>query len=259
MDHKAKITELGKRAAQITVNPVWYLAILEADKLSCSCEMVSIAALLSTKKSIFLRPYNHRYVADLAREGWANPKSDHLTLLNAFHAYVTVTNSDKIDMEQWCMDNFLSHTALRDVMVIRYGLLSTLKTMRISIKSTPPNSPEYEMNIRKALALSFFHHSAIQIPDRQTYKTVRQNMHANVNPHSVLVNSENEWVVFDKFVYSGIQYLQTVTVVEAEWLVDLPYFRNMPVTREGHPEQPFVETSLESARARMDKGSEKKS
>lgn len=243
--------------AKFPVDPVWYLAIVEAEKLSCSCEIVSIAALLSTQKSIFVRPYNYRYVADLAREGWAHPKSDHLTLLNAFHAYQITRRECKVDIEQWCTDNFLSKVALETVSEIRGALMCRMGEMNIPVHSTQAGNPEYETNIRKALALSFVHHSAMQVPGRETYKTVRQNIYANVHTHSVLVNGQNEWVVFDKFAYSGIQYLQTVTAVEAEWLVDLPYFKNLPVRPDGQPKQPFVGESLESARARIGKRHEK--
>ncbi|RSM18175.1 hypothetical protein CDV31_002900 [Fusarium ambrosium] len=59
---------------------------------------------------------------------------------------------------------------------------------------------------------------------------------------------EHEGVALGKFMHTGSrQYLQTVTEIKTEWIIDLPYFRNEKLARKGNGalRQPHVKESLE--------------
>lgn len=208
------------KAAKLPVDPVWYRAILEAHKLNCSEEMLSLAALASTQHSIFVRPYPTRYIADAARRWWFDGTSDHLGQLSALHAYAHEKFSGKINIDQWCFDAFLNHRVLDEVLHIRDQLYGPACRLLLGdLRSTPFSDEAYALNIRKALARSFFHRSAFHTGDEDLYMTVHSNYQAGIHPESGLIDCEHQWVIFNNFLYSGKQYIQTVTAVDPTWLI----------------------------------------
>lgn len=64
------------------------LLITSSETYCCSNEILSIAALLSVP-NIFLRPRNEQPQADSAKRKFVHPDGDHLTMLNAFNAFIT--------------------------------------------------------------------------------------------------------------------------------------------------------------------------
>lgn len=218
------------------IEPAWYLAICKAQELGCPGEIMSIAAIMSTQKSIFIRPRPIRNVADLTRAQFANPLSDHITHLNAFHAYIRTKDEvespeekeesktveePKIRLKRWCLDHFLSYGVLEEVSRIRkqlkmmleqHGLLRSTKTIRFG-------DPNYETNIRKALALSFFYQSAIKTDSDDMYRTIHHNVHGLIHWNSALLHRDNQWVVYDKFHMTSRQYISVVTAIEPEWIM----------------------------------------
>ncbi|PCD33876.1 hypothetical protein FGRA07_09031 [Fusarium graminearum] len=95
------ITERGHKAARLPVHPLWYNALERAHELGCSDEIITIAATKSVRNYILTRPSATRQAADLAHQQFSCPMSDHITGLNAFHAYLdTEASSDHSDALQ---------------------------------------------------------------------------------------------------------------------------------------------------------------
>jgi HrpA-like RNA helicase len=95
-----KITQNGKHAAGLPLDPVWSYAILKASEYNCVAEMISLAALATVQHSIFLTPSAVSQVAQISRQQFAHPLSDHITGLNALHAYVRAKMEKKMDMDK---------------------------------------------------------------------------------------------------------------------------------------------------------------
>lgn len=90
------ISETGRLAAKLPAHPDWYKAIVEGHKLDCSDDIISLAALNSTQNPIFARSHKVRYAPDTAHTQFACPISDHISQLNALHAYVRVSSQGKV-------------------------------------------------------------------------------------------------------------------------------------------------------------------
>lgn len=187
--------------------------------------MVSIAALLSTRRTVFLRPYSHRHVADLACQQFGHALSDHMSLLNAFYAYCGLLKEVEagldVDVEDWCTDHFLSHAALEDALEIEGKIRDFLREHRlIKAISTPFRSPQYDTNIRKALARGFCTQTAFHEAG-DVYRTVHRGDHALLSRTSALLDKNHQWVVYHRFqlVAHCRQYLEVVTAIKPEWLV----------------------------------------
>ncbi|KAH6972542.1 hypothetical protein BKA56DRAFT_677492 [Ilyonectria sp. MPI-CAGE-AT-0026] len=89
------------------------------------------------------------------------------------------------------------------------------------------------MTVRKALAIAFCTHAAINRTGDE-YLTVHENTPALLSPHSSLVGDRYEWIIYTNFHTSGgKQFLQTATAINAEWLVDLPFFQETRLAKNG--------------------------
>ncbi|KPM39172.1 hypothetical protein AK830_g7385 [Neonectria ditissima] len=126
-----------------------------------------------------------------------------------------------------------------------------------SLRTSDFSQKNYSINIRKALARSFFYHSALHSETRgdDMYTTVHNNHPAGIHPHSALIGCNHEWVIYSDFIHTGKQYIQTVTAIDAEWIVDLEYFQdsNLSYKHNGVLRQPGVKASLDKARTSLNK------
>jgi HrpA-like RNA helicase len=87
LDRCLDITADGCNATRLGMDPIWFRALREAEKLQCVEEMTTIAAILGMQRSVFLPPDATKIEYTAARKGFAHPKFDHITLVNAFNAY----------------------------------------------------------------------------------------------------------------------------------------------------------------------------
>ena len=69
--------------------------------------MLSIVSLLSVP-NIFHRPRDQTAEADSAKRQFVHADGDHLTMLNAFNAFI----SKQMDAD-WCWQNYLNFRALK--------------------------------------------------------------------------------------------------------------------------------------------------
>jgi HrpA-like RNA helicase len=86
LDDDGNLTEVGGMMAEFPLDPQLAKMIIASPQLNCSNEMLSITAMLSVPNA-FLRPKEAQRAADEAKSRFAHLDGDHLTLLNAYHAY----------------------------------------------------------------------------------------------------------------------------------------------------------------------------
>ncbi|KAF5693325.1 putative ATP-binding PRP16 [Fusarium globosum] len=255
IDDHAKITPVGKLAAQIPIHPVWYNAIVEGQKLGCGLEMVALAALGSTQDPVLVHPRGIIFAHAVHRGRFLCPNSDHITKLNALHTYVRTKIQGEVNMTHWCIEAFIDQRVMEEVLQIREQLKTKVQKIMGVALTTAPFDDEFELKIRKALARSLYTNSAIE-KGENVYMTVHDAVPALVPLPSALFKQGYPWVVFDKLVAYGSQiYIENVTAIDPEWLADIPFFRDdkLSVKRDEARtiRQPYVKESLDAARARL--------
>lgn len=72
--------------AEFPLDPQLAKMIIASPQLNCSNEILSITAMLSVP-NCFMRPKEAARAADEAKARFSHLDGDHLTLLNAYHAY----------------------------------------------------------------------------------------------------------------------------------------------------------------------------
>merc|ERR1711935_1037333 len=178
----------------------------------CINEILSIVSLMSVP-NIFLRPREQQAQADGAKRKFIHPDGDHLTMLNAFNAFVA-----KQMNPDWCWDNYLSHRSLKQANDVRNQLLNMSTKQGLSLNSTPPQAAEYYENIKKCLLSGFF----MQVGHLERaghYLTLKDEQVVMIHPSTAL-DSKPQWVMYNEFVLTNKNYIRTVTQIRPEWLFE---------------------------------------
>ena len=99
--------------ADYPLEPEMAKMLLYSPQLTCSQEILSIVAMLSTPNP-FMRPREAAKAADEAKARFTHVDGDHLTLLNVYHAY-----KNNQESSAWCYDNFLNHRSMKSADSVR--------------------------------------------------------------------------------------------------------------------------------------------
>ena len=227
LDDDGELTTLGGLASEFPLDPALAVMLISSPEFYCSNEILSITSLLSVPQ-IWVRPNNARKRADEMKQQFAHPDGDHLTLLNAYHAYKGAEQQGD-DVKKWCHEHFLSYRHLSSADNVRAQLKRIMETHDIQLVSTPFQDKEYYVNIRRALLAGFFMQVAMrESSNSKVYKTVKDDQLVMIHPGTV-VTSPYDWVVYNEFVLTTKQYVRTVTNIRPEWLLVSAHFPFLPI------------------------------
>ena len=112
--------------------------------------MTSVVALLSTQ-NVFMRPKEAAKAADEAKAQFTHEDGDHLTLLNAYHAY-----KQNGESKEWCYDNFLNYRSLQSAESVREQLSRIMKKLGLPLIVSDYTSVEYFTNLKKCFIAGLF-------------------------------------------------------------------------------------------------------
>lgn len=217
LDDDGGLTRLGSLASEFPLDPALAVMLISSPEFYCSNEILSITSLLSVPQ-IWIRPNNNRKRADEMKQQFAHPDGDHLTLLNAYHAYKGAEQNGE-DVKKWCHEHFLSYRHLSSADNVRAQLKRIMETNEIELISTPFQNKDYYINIRRALLAGFFMQVAMrESSNSKIYKTVKDEQLVMIHP-STTVQNPYDWVVYNEFVLTTKQYVRTVTNIRPEWLL----------------------------------------
>ncbi|CBF90134.1 hypothetical protein AN0133.2 [Aspergillus nidulans FGSC A4] len=218
LDDDGNLTPLGRLASEFPLDPALAVMLISSPEFYCSNEILSITALLSVPQ-IFVRPASQRKRADEMKNLFAHPDGDHLTLLNAYHAFKSPEAQE--NPKQWCHDHFLSLRSLQSADNVRMQLLRIMEREELEMISTSFEDKKYYENIRRALCAGFFMQVAKkENQGKSMYMTIKDHQNVLLHPSTVLAH-DAEWVLYNEFVLTTKNYIRTVTAVKPEWLIDI--------------------------------------
>ncbi|KAK3683680.1 pre-mRNA splicing factor ATP-dependent RNA helicase PRP43 [Podospora appendiculata] len=254
LDDDGELTKLGSLASEFPLDPAVAVMLISSPEFYCSNEMLSITSLLSVP-SIWIRPNNARKRADEMKAQFAHPDGDHLTLLNAYHAFKGAEQQGT-DMKQWCHEHFLSFRHLSSADNVRAQLKRIMETHDIELISTPFQDKNYYINIRRALLAGFFMQVAMREgSNSKVYKTVKDDQLVMIHP-STVVTSPYDWVVYNEFVLTTKQYVRTVTNIRPEWLLEIaPIYYDVDSFEKGEIKSALSRVTEKVRRRQAIKGS----
>lgn len=215
LDDYGRLTmPLGTTLAEIPLDPMLATILLNGHSFKCTEEILTIAAMLSVEP-VFVSPANHRRDAEAAKRLFAVEEGDHITYVNAFDAFKSIprTNASK-----WCHTHFLNFNALSRAVSVRSQLRKYLKRFGVTEMTSCGSDT---VALRKCLVSGYFSHAAKLQPDG-SYKTLRGNTVLHIHPNSCLFKRSPKWIVFHEVVQTTKAFMRDVTVIEREWLTEIP-------------------------------------
>jgi pre-mRNA-splicing factor ATP-dependent RNA helicase DHX16 len=200
--------------AEFPVDPQLAKAILASEKLGCSAEMATVAAMVSVGSAVFYAPKDRKVIADNARRNfYRGAAGDHSALLNVYREWAETEFSS-----QWCHENFIQvrlphehaathrprlgvqlhtcgtcgpHACTQSARVqirtmkrardIREQLAGLMERVELALESCGDD----DVPVRRAVTAGYFYHAAqLSKPADAAYKTVKQRNTVYIHPGS---------------------------------------------------------------------------
>ncbi|KAM6967689.1 pre-mRNA-splicing factor ATP-dependent RNA helicase DHX16 [Aplochiton taeniatus] len=217
LNHLGELTKLGRRMAELPVDPMLSKMILASEQYKCSEEVLTIAAMLSVNNSIFYRPKDKVVHADNARMNFVVPGGDHMVLLNVYTQWMESGYST-----QWCYENFIQFRSMKRARDVREQLEGLMDRIEVEVVSSQGDI----MPIRKAVTAGYFYHTARL--SKGGYKTVKHQQTVYVHPNSSLFEEQPRWLIYHELVFTTKEFMRQVIEIDSAWLLEVAphYYKN---------------------------------
>lgn len=225
LDDYCKLTRpLGMRMAELAVEPMMAKTLVSAPLFGCVSEVLTIAAMTSLGGSVWVQNDADRpKELESSRRKFAAEEGDHLTLLNAYQAFVTTGRREG----RFCHDNSLNFKAMTRAVSIRAQLKRYLERFGINteeslaLKHTPNDDPARKAEqIRRCLTTGYFSQAARMVPDG-TFRTIDGGTVLHAHPSSIMFNRKADWVIFTEVMETANKtFIRDICKIEKGWLLE---------------------------------------
>jgi len=161
LDQEGLLTRLGRKMADLPMDPALSKVLIASIDFGCSDELLSIIAMV-TLPNVFYRPKDKMDQADQKRKRFFDPHGDHLMYLNVYRAWERSRYS-----KQWCQENFVQARSMSRAKEVRTQLEQTFARYKWPIKSCGAHTDK----VRQALCSGLFRNVARKDP-QEGYKTL---------------------------------------------------------------------------------------
>ncbi|KAK4705403.1 ATP-dependent RNA helicase DHX8/PRP22, partial [Phenoliferia sp. Uapishka_3] len=211
LDEEGLLTRLGRKMADLPIEPPLAKMLIASVELECSQEVLTIVAMLSIGGSIFYRPKEKQAAADAKKAKFHQPEGDHLTLLTVYQQWENSKFSNP-----WCSENYIQGRGMRRAQDVRKQLLGIMDRYKHEILSCGKNFNR----VRRAITSGYFRHAAKKDP-QEGYKTLVEGTPVFLHPSSALFNRAPEWCVYHELVLTTREYMREVCAIEPKWLTEV--------------------------------------
>jgi ATP-dependent helicase HrpA len=216
LDDKDRLTPLGRRLADLPVDPRLGRAVLEADRLACAYEVIVIVAGLSIQDPRE-RPAEHRQHADELHARFADEQSDFVAYLNLWRYLEERQRAlSGSRFRRLCRDELLHFLRVREWQDLVGQLRTAAKEARVRINRKPAEPRE----IHTALLAGLLSHIGLRDPERREYQGARGARFA-IFPGSSLAKRQPTWVMAAELVQTARLFGREVARIEPEWVEPL--------------------------------------
>ncbi|EHR60488.1 ATP-dependent helicase HrpA [Saccharomonospora cyanea NA-134] len=210
------LTPVGRKLAQLPVDPRMGRMIVEAASLGCVREVMIIAAALSIQDPRE-RPSEKQQHADQLHARFADPNSDFLAYLNLWN-YVREQQKalSNNQFRKLCRAEYLNYLRIREWQDIHGQLRQMAKPLGITFNDVPADS----QRVHTALLAGLLSHVGLKDPAKGDYLGARGARFA-VFPGSSLFKKQPRWVASAELVETSRLWARVNARVEPEWIEPL--------------------------------------
>ncbi|MEU5428312.1 ATP-dependent RNA helicase HrpA [Streptomyces olivoreticuli] len=215
-DHKKRLTPLGRKLAQLPVDPRLARMVLEADRNGCVREVMVIAAALSIQDPRE-RPSEKQQQADQQHARFKDETSDFLVFLNLWR-YVREQQKalSSSAFRRMCKSEFLNYLRIREWQDIYSQLRTVAKQMGVHLAEE--DAPEDR--VHQSLLAGLLSHIGLKDTEKNEYLGARSAKFA-IFPGSALFKKQPRWIMSAELVETSRLWARVNAKVEPEWIEPL--------------------------------------
>ncbi|GAA1986077.1 ATP-dependent RNA helicase HrpA [Kitasatospora viridis] len=219
-DPKKRLTPLGRKLAQLPVDPRLARMVLEADRNGCVRDVMVIAAALSIQDPRE-RPTEKRQAADERHRRFTSETSDFLSYL-AMWRYVREQQRELSSsaFRRMCKSEFLNYLRIREWQDIYVQLRTVAKQLGVTIEEARDDVEPDADRIHQSLLAGLLSHIGLFDVEKREYGGARGARFA-VFPGSGLFKKPPRWVMSAELVETSRLWARINAKVEPEWIEPL--------------------------------------
>ncbi|WP_432012480.1 ATP-dependent RNA helicase HrpA [Streptomyces cucumeris] len=231
-DPRKRLTQVGRKLAQLPVDPRLARMVLEADRNGCVREVMVIAAALSIQDPRE-RPSDKQQQADQQHARFKDESSDFLAFLNLWK-YIRERQRELSSsaFRRMCRQEFLNYLRIREWQDIYSQLRTVAKTMDIQL-SEQDAAPD---RVHTSLLSGLLSHIGLKDAEKNEYVGARSAKFA-VFPGSALFKKPPRWVMSAELVETSRLWARVNAKIEPEWIEPLAEHLIKRTYSEPHWEQ----------------------
>ena len=214
-DAGGSLTDLGRRMAQLPVDPRLGRMILQADTEGCLPEVLVLAAALSIPDPRE-RPVDREEAARAKHARFADETSDFMSYLNLWQYLRGQRNVlSGSAFRRMCREDFLHYLRIRewqDLLGQLRGIAAGIGLRGAEEAAAPPADPA---RVHAALVAGLLSHIGLREGDSREYTGAR-NAKFVLSPGSVLTRRPPRWVVVADLVETSRLYGRTAARIEPD-------------------------------------------
>jgi ATP-dependent helicase HrpA len=213
LDGEARLTPVGRRLAQLPLDPRMGRMVLEAGRLGCATEVIVIAAALSIQDPRE-RPSDHEQAADAAHARFAGEGSDFLALLRLWE-YLGEQQRElsASAFRRRCKAEFLHVLRIREWQDLVEQLRRAARSLQIARNQAPAQPDE----IHRALLAGLLSHVGLRDPEGREFTGAR-GARFGLWPGSELARRPPGWVVVAELVETSRLWGRTGARIDPAWI-----------------------------------------
>jgi ATP-dependent helicase HrpA len=195
LDAAGRLTKLGRRLADLPVDPRMARMVLEAGPRGCADEVIVIAAALSIQDPRE-RPSDRAAQADQLHARFADPDSDFLAYLNLWRYLRELQRSlSSNGFRKRCLAEHLHHLRVREWQDLVQQLREAARDVGVRLNRTPAAPAD----VHRALLSGLLSHVGMKDPRGREYQGARGARFA-IFPGSGLFRKPPSWVMVAELV-----------------------------------------------------------
>ncbi|MEV6973415.1 ATP-dependent RNA helicase HrpA [Kitasatospora sp. NPDC093806] len=219
-DVRKRLTPLGRKLAQLPVDPRMARMVLEADKNGCVRDVMVIAAALSIQDPRE-RPAEKRQAADERHRRFNSETSDFLSFLSMWR-YVREQQRELSSsaFRRMCKAEFLNYLRIREWQDIYSQLRTVAKQLGVTIEEAHEDAEPDADRIHQSLLAGLLSHLGLFDVEKREYGGARGARFA-VFPGSGLFKKPPRWVMSAELVETSRLWARINAKIEPEWVEPL--------------------------------------
>jgi ATP-dependent helicase HrpA len=219
-DPRKRLTEIGRRLAQLPIDPRLGRMILEADRNGCVPDVLVIAAALSIQDPRE-RPPDRQQAADTMHRRFADDRSDFLAYRNLWR-YLQDQQAALSGnaFRRLCHAEFLHYLRVREWQDLVSQLRQVTRSLGIPTSGDVGEPGDDPKQVHTSLLAGLLSHVGLWNPDKREYDGARGARFAPW-PGSALFRKPPRWVMAGELVETSRLWGRDLGRIEPEWVEPL--------------------------------------